>query len=540
MNDGVAASSALSRPAPRSGTIAMLPSAALRRPIVVVLGMHRSGTSLCSNVLSALGVDMVDRVEGPGHDQFTAENAKGHWERWEITAFHDRILDLFKRGYYEPTHDFPLPVAWWAQPQVAEVRREIAAFLEERMDKSPFGFKDPRTLRLLPVWHQLFEELRLAPKIVLCLRNPAEVARSLQVRDGLDPDIGELRWFVYTTDFFRYVKDGDICVLEYETWFDDPSVNVTKLQKFLDLSWHQSEFELEATIAGIVDADLRHDDPTGREARQPLVRSLYRLARHADHDAAARDQIRHMAAQFLGFQQLQAGFQRSVEHALAAAERLAATEQATADLRAALEMRGAELEASKTRLQASEARGAELGLKLAEQSEQLAREQGAASASAEAARQAMAALEAELALFHQGAVLPDPVRSEMERMREALAGAERRLAADAQDWACTQSEIMQMRHTVGQAMQIAQDGAARARVLEGEIASLQDALATARQVGRAALDALAIAQSGPKLSQGPARWRRNLRQLLGFQARRAIGLQSSAQGGKPVPTQAMQ
>ena len=529
MNDGMASSAALSRPAPRTGTIAMLPSAALRRPIVVVLGMHRSGTSLCSNVLSALGVDMVDRVEGPGHDQLTAENAKGHWERWEITAFHDRILGLFKRGYYEPTHDFPLPVAWWAQPQVAEVRREIAAFLEQRMDKSLFGFKDPRTLRLLPVWHQLFDELRLAPKIVLCLRNPAEIARSLQARDGLDPDIGELRWFVYTTDFFRYIKDAEICVLEYETWFENPSVNVTKLRKFLDLPWHQSEFELEATVAGIVDADLRHDDPTGREARQPLVRSLYRLARRADHDAAARDQIRHMAAQFLGFQQLQTGFQRGVEHALAAADRLPGTEQEVADLRALLEANRAELEAAKTRLGASEARQAELRQQLAEQSEQLAREQGAAVASAEAARQALADLEAELALFREGAVLPDPVRTEMGRVRDAIEAAEKRLAQDAQDAARMQSEIMQMRHTVGQAMQIAQDGAARARVLEAEIASLKDTLATARQVGRAALDALAIAQSWPKPGEPLGRWRRLLRRLLRSQAHRAIGPQSSPQ-----------
>jgi hypothetical protein len=42
--------------------------AAPRRPIVMVLGMHRSGTSLCSHVLSALGLDMTDHVAGPGLD----------------------------------------------------------------------------------------------------------------------------------------------------------------------------------------------------------------------------------------------------------------------------------------------------------------------------------------------------------------------------------------------------------------------------------------------------------------------------------------
>jgi hypothetical protein len=54
----------------------------------------------------------------------------------------------------------------------------------------------------MPVWHQILKELNLAPKIVLCLRNPAQVARSLHAREALDPDIGEYRWFTYMVDFF--------------------------------------------------------------------------------------------------------------------------------------------------------------------------------------------------------------------------------------------------------------------------------------------------------------------------------------------------
>ena len=72
-----------------------------------------------------------------------------------------------------------------------------------------FGFKDPRTVRLMPVWHQIFNELKLAPKFVLCLRNPAQVARSLHARDGLDPANGEYRWLVHMIDFYRYASNFD-------------------------------------------------------------------------------------------------------------------------------------------------------------------------------------------------------------------------------------------------------------------------------------------------------------------------------------------
>src|SRR5207253_7561406 len=105
MNDGMAAPASVLREAPRMAVPTLL-SAAPRRPIVMVLGMHRSGTSLCSHVLSALGLDMADNIAAPGRDKVTNDNPLGHWERWEIVEFHDRILRFFNRGFYGPGHDF--------------------------------------------------------------------------------------------------------------------------------------------------------------------------------------------------------------------------------------------------------------------------------------------------------------------------------------------------------------------------------------------------------------------------------------------------
>ena len=55
----------------RRDRITAISSAVQRRPIVLVLGMHRSGTSLCSHILSALGVDMSDDID------VNPSNAKG-------------------------------------------------------------------------------------------------------------------------------------------------------------------------------------------------------------------------------------------------------------------------------------------------------------------------------------------------------------------------------------------------------------------------------------------------------------------------------
>jgi GT2 family glycosyltransferase/glycosyltransferase involved in cell wall biosynthesis/Flp pilus assembly protein TadD len=321
----------------RAGTVTTLSQRRQRRPIVIVLGMHRSGTSLCSHVLSALGVDMADAIA------VQESNEKGHWERRQIVDLNDRILEHFNRGFYTPHHDFGLPVGWWADPEVSAVRREIVALLAARMGEAPFGFKDPRTSRLMPMWLQIFGELKLEPKFIICLRNPAQVARSLRARDGLDPDIGEFRWFSYVVDCFRYTRKHATCVLEYETWFDAPTTNLAKLREFLGPFSLDREFDIDPIVAAIVDDQLRHDNPQLGQARQPLIRTVYALARRADDDPAARQQIQNIAGQYLSFDQLQRPFHRAFQRNAELALQLPVRERKITELAAAAKAAQAEI-----------------------------------------------------------------------------------------------------------------------------------------------------------------------------------------------------
>jgi hypothetical protein len=63
MNDDMLSPQALSIEPLRRARITAISSAVQRRPVVLVLGMHRSGTSVCSHILSALGVDMPDDID---------------------------------------------------------------------------------------------------------------------------------------------------------------------------------------------------------------------------------------------------------------------------------------------------------------------------------------------------------------------------------------------------------------------------------------------------------------------------------------------
>ena len=62
MDDSLAASFPLDGERFGKGRIEAIADAGQRRRIVVVLGMHRSGTSLCAHILSAMGIDMADEL----------------------------------------------------------------------------------------------------------------------------------------------------------------------------------------------------------------------------------------------------------------------------------------------------------------------------------------------------------------------------------------------------------------------------------------------------------------------------------------------
>jgi hypothetical protein len=492
VNDDMLTPQSLFIEPPRRDRITAISSVVQSRPIVLVLGMHRSGTSLCSHLLSALGIDMSDKIPGPGSTSPSPHpsNPWGHWERWEIVEFHDRILGLFNRGYFGRFHEFALPVAWWADPRVVQIRHEIVAFLGERMGGSYFGFKDPRTVRLLPLWHQIFNELRLTPKVVLCLRNPAQVARSLNARDGLDPEIGEYRWLVHMIDFFRYASKIDFCTVEYEEWFSNPSANIQKLQKFLDLPWQQSNADLALLLSGIIDPAARHDDPDHREAGQPLVRSLYKLAGRADQDGAP-EQIDLIGSQFVSFQQLQRPFVRAFEEVAGIAAKVPELEQEAARWRSALGERDAIIEAAERKASDAEAGLAGAAANLEAQRAQIAELAGERDARAEVEREATALratlAERETALASERDARADleceatALRATLAERETALAELSRRADELLAAHQVAQTELAAREVALLSAERTERERAAAAEAMQADMAALRGALARAER-----------------------------------------------------------
>ncbi|HMK62337.1 MAG TPA: hypothetical protein VK386_01860, partial [Acidimicrobiales bacterium] len=112
---------------------------------VVVLGMHRSGTSAVTRVLHLLGAAIPSR-----QDLLTAyDNPDGHWESRTLVACNDQILDAFGRSW-----DFPpwLAPGWEQSAAASAMLPDLSAAFSSVYDGGLWVWKDPRTCLTLPLW----------------------------------------------------------------------------------------------------------------------------------------------------------------------------------------------------------------------------------------------------------------------------------------------------------------------------------------------------------------------------------------------------
>ncbi len=248
------------------------------REVTLVLGMHRSGTSLLANILHILGVDMMD-----ARPHASKKNPSGFWEREDLLAVQDEILALLGVPVGSPTHCLPLPAGWWRSVEIRPLKAKLSELLASHLAKAkrPWGFKDPRTCRLLPLWGEILEELDIAPRFVWAVRHPSESAMSMADKlpsaRPMTSAQSEVMWLAYNYDILRYAGRHWPVIVSYDAWFSDALGTARELADALDLIWPGSDDELHAALHALINPEWRHQWAARDRAatRLPLSEETY-------------------------------------------------------------------------------------------------------------------------------------------------------------------------------------------------------------------------------------------------------------------------
>jgi hypothetical protein len=263
-------------------------------PIVVIIaGMHRSGTSLVSRVCNLLGVELGSNLMAASD-----ENQKGFWEHLGIVEANERLLeDLGQR--WDSTE--PLPDGWQDGPEARRCREQLRDIIAaEFQGKALWGFKDPRVARLIPLWRGLLDEIGASARFVIPYRHPGAVADSLRHRDGFTLEKGYLLWLTHILEADAATRGSPTGFVQYEAFFGDWRETMTTLARTLELEWPAPLDGSAAEIESYIDPTLRHSSaPMESELELPHTRWTERVFRAlglADRQSreAELDAVRHM------------------------------------------------------------------------------------------------------------------------------------------------------------------------------------------------------------------------------------------------------
>ena len=223
----------------------------LARTCIFVLGMHRSGTSALARILNLLGCDMP-RVLMPA----SPSNPHGHWESSTIMHLNDAILASGGSSWNDWLRFNP---SWYSSPVYPHfLEQGKAAIQQEFGNSSLFVLKDPRSVKLVQFWRDVFQSEGITPKVVIPVRNPAEVAASLHCRDSMPVPLVHLIWLRHVLDAEHDSRDLARAFSTYEELLDEWPALAERLQRSLDITWPRFSATSILEITASLDADSRH------------------------------------------------------------------------------------------------------------------------------------------------------------------------------------------------------------------------------------------------------------------------------------------
>src|SRR5918997_1578068 len=184
------------------------------RTALIVLGMHRSGTSALARMLSLLGATLPEHVVGG-----VRGNEAGPWGPKRLVDLHVEMLgEMGSR--WDDWRSFE-PAALGPE-RLSHYRHEISRLIsEEYGDASPFVLKDPRLCRFVPFYEEVLGGLDVEPRFVLPHRNPVAVLDSLASRDDMSAPFASLVWLRHVLDAEQATRGRPRVFLAYEECLDD-------------------------------------------------------------------------------------------------------------------------------------------------------------------------------------------------------------------------------------------------------------------------------------------------------------------------------
>jgi hypothetical protein len=222
-----------------------------RKEVILILGMHRSGTSAVAGAFAKLGAKLPNDLMGA-----IPSNPRGFFESNAAVALNDRILNSLGTNWRDWR---PISRLWFKTSAAQEFKKEIVNILVSDFgDSSLVVLKDPRICRLAPLWRAALTEYGFDVRVIIPFRNPLEVAESLQCRDDIPISLGLLIWLRHAAEAEFNSRDLQRAFLEWGEFITGWRGEVARIEKQLDVVLPRVSDSSALEIDEFLCKDLKH------------------------------------------------------------------------------------------------------------------------------------------------------------------------------------------------------------------------------------------------------------------------------------------
>jgi hypothetical protein len=265
-----------------------------RKHIIVVLGMHRCGTSVITKALEVLGVNLGENLLPPQDD-----NEEGFFEDVDANELNISLLGALGHDWHTLA---PFLLDDAIDPSLNHFLQRAETLLRSRLiNTNLFGMKDPRVPRLLLFWQKVFNKLELQVSYVIACRNPLSAARSLEKRDGFDLEKGYLLWLEHLLLSIVGTVGTTRVVVDYDRLMDEPVRELRRMASVLGLNFNPNDPPVKVFEQNFLRPSLRHNRylPIDLERDASVssdVKTLYGLLSKLADDSLSFDDPRLLCA----------------------------------------------------------------------------------------------------------------------------------------------------------------------------------------------------------------------------------------------------
>lgn len=187
---------------------------------IIVLGMHRSGTSALTRAIGLLGASMGDET-----------HLGKHWENVPLRHLNENLMAQSGGRWDSP----PASPDWLASEQTAAFAADACTTFDTEFGTTAnvSVWKDPRTCVTLPFWLDRFDD---DPVLLFVYRHPTEVAASLAARNDFGTGQAYALWERYNADALRAAQGLPTIVLGYADVVTNPGAVLSSVAATL-ASW---------------------------------------------------------------------------------------------------------------------------------------------------------------------------------------------------------------------------------------------------------------------------------------------------------------